>query len=242
MKFSEKLINLRKSKGMSQEDLAEKLNVTRQTISKWELDQTAPDMNKLLEISKLFDVSLDELVKDIEVSNSDADYKESPVEKNNKKIAIRVFIIGIILSLILCGIGGLRQVNAKKTDETNHDLALEQSQKTVNNAQIRLNEIVEELEPLKKEYEDKLREMDSLNMSDSDWFEIHSQLQREANNINSQISTLEEEAFEIKNRDYTVYYNLVKPITYLIFYYIGAGMFAVMSLIALVHFLATRKK
>lgn len=48
MKFSEKLENLRKSKGMSQEALAQKLNVTRQTVSKWELDQTTPDMNKLI--------------------------------------------------------------------------------------------------------------------------------------------------------------------------------------------------
>ena len=52
MKFSEKLMNLRKSKGMSQENLAEKLNVTRQTVSKWELDQTTPDLNKLIELSK----------------------------------------------------------------------------------------------------------------------------------------------------------------------------------------------
>ena len=58
MKFSEKLENLRKSKGMSQEALAQKLNVTRQTVSKWELDQTTPDMNKLIEISKLFEISL----------------------------------------------------------------------------------------------------------------------------------------------------------------------------------------
>ena len=61
MKFSEKLMNLRKSKGMSQEDLAIKINVTRQTVSKWESDQTTPDMNKLIELSKLFEISLDEL-------------------------------------------------------------------------------------------------------------------------------------------------------------------------------------
>ena len=63
MKFSEKLENLRKSKGMSQEALAQKLNVTRQTVSKWELDQTTPDMNKLIEISKIFEISLDELLQ-----------------------------------------------------------------------------------------------------------------------------------------------------------------------------------
>ena len=61
MKFSEKLLNLRKEKGMSQEKLAKSLNVTRQTISKWELNQTVPDMNKLVKIAKLFKISLDEL-------------------------------------------------------------------------------------------------------------------------------------------------------------------------------------
>ena len=63
MKFSEKLLNLRKEKGLSQEKLAKRLNVTRQTISKWELNQTVPDMNKLIELSKLFKVSLDELTR-----------------------------------------------------------------------------------------------------------------------------------------------------------------------------------
>ena len=52
-------MNLRKIRGRSQEDLAVKLNVTRQTVSKCELDQTVPDMNKLIEISKLFEISLD---------------------------------------------------------------------------------------------------------------------------------------------------------------------------------------
>jgi len=63
MKFSEKLLNLRKEKGLSQEKLAKRLNVTRQTISKWELNQTVPDMNKLVKIAKLFKISLDELTR-----------------------------------------------------------------------------------------------------------------------------------------------------------------------------------
>ena len=60
MKFEEKLIKLRKQNALSQEELAEKLNVTRQTISKWELGQSKPDMDKLIELSKLFEMSLDE--------------------------------------------------------------------------------------------------------------------------------------------------------------------------------------
>ena len=63
MKFSEKLIELRKSRGWSQEELGERLGVTRQTVSKWELGATTPEMEKLSAMSELFGVSVDELVK-----------------------------------------------------------------------------------------------------------------------------------------------------------------------------------
>ena len=59
MKFEEKLIKLRKEKALSQEELGEKLNVTRQTISKWELGQSKPDMDKMKDMSNLFGVSLE---------------------------------------------------------------------------------------------------------------------------------------------------------------------------------------
>lgn len=62
MEFHEKLMELRKEKGWSQEELGNRLNVTRQTISKWELAQTTPEMDKLLELSRLFEISLDELL------------------------------------------------------------------------------------------------------------------------------------------------------------------------------------
>lgn len=62
MNFSENLIKLRRKKGLSQEELGNELNVARQTISKWELGETTPDMNKLIELSNLFEISIDELV------------------------------------------------------------------------------------------------------------------------------------------------------------------------------------
>ncbi len=62
MEFHEKLTELRKQKGWSQEELGNRLNVTRQTVSKWELAQTTPEMEKLVELSQLFDISLDELL------------------------------------------------------------------------------------------------------------------------------------------------------------------------------------
>ena len=242
MKFSEKLMNLRKSKGMSQEDLAIKLNVTRQTVSKWESDQTAPDMNKLIEMSKLFEISLDELTNNIETSSSENIYKESSVEKNNKNISIKIFIVVLIISIILCGIGFVKQNNAKKTNEERAQQAYEQSQNAVEAAKKRLEEIETALIPLQQQYEAKQQEANSLNMMDPNWFSENSRLQREASNISYQISDLEMEKFGLENADYTGYYQLVEPITYLVFYYIGAGVFVLMSLIALIYFLVTRKK
>ena len=64
MKLSEKIIELRKSAGMTQEELAELCNVTRQSISKWEADIALPELEKLLILSETFGVSVDVLVKD----------------------------------------------------------------------------------------------------------------------------------------------------------------------------------
>ena len=63
MAFGEILATLRKSRGMSQEQLAEQLNLTRQTISKWELDQSTPDMEYIIKLSDLFGVTTDYLIK-----------------------------------------------------------------------------------------------------------------------------------------------------------------------------------
>lgn len=66
MVFNEQLICLRKQKGLSQEQLGEEIGVTRQTVSKWELGETTPEMDKLILLSKLFSISIDELVGNTE--------------------------------------------------------------------------------------------------------------------------------------------------------------------------------
>lgn len=71
MNFSERLMNLRKEKGLSQEELAEKLDVTRQTISKWELGVSTPEMEKLIQMSNLFGISVDELISKNETNASE---------------------------------------------------------------------------------------------------------------------------------------------------------------------------
>ena len=62
MSLGQRLIKLRKSKQLSQEEVAEKLNVTRQTVSKWETDQSSPDFDKILPLCELFEISTDELL------------------------------------------------------------------------------------------------------------------------------------------------------------------------------------
>jgi transcriptional regulator with XRE-family HTH domain len=101
MKFEEKLIKLRKENLLSQEELAEKLNVTRQTISKWELGQSKPDIEKLKEISSLFKVSIEQLTDD---NNTEINKKIK--EKDNSKVAkiiitITVIAVVIIITLIV---------------------------------------------------------------------------------------------------------------------------------------------
>lgn len=64
MIFADKLIQLRKKAGWSQEELAEQMNVTRQSVSKWEGAQSVPDLEKIIRLSELFGVSTDYLLKD----------------------------------------------------------------------------------------------------------------------------------------------------------------------------------
>ncbi len=69
MNFNERLIELRRSKALSQDELGEKLGVSRQTISKWELGQSYPDFKSLVSISDYFKLTLDELVKGVNVQD-----------------------------------------------------------------------------------------------------------------------------------------------------------------------------
>ena len=69
MKLGENIYNLRKQKKMSQENLAEKIGVTRQTISNWELGESTPNPKQLQLLSKFLDISVDALLDDIQCIN-----------------------------------------------------------------------------------------------------------------------------------------------------------------------------
>ena len=99
-----------------------------------------------------------------------------------------------------------------------------------------------ELKPLKEQYESKQQQCNSLNMSDPNWFADNSKCQREAQEINSQITELETEQWQIENYDNTVYYDLVKPMSYQIFYIIGGAIAVLGALGAFIIYLVKGKK
>ncbi len=99
MQIGNKIMNLRKNNNLSQEELAEKVGVSRQTISKWELNETSPDLKQAKKLSEIFNISLDELV--------DNDIKNILIEKtsNTEKLAgiiIKILkVIGILFIIFL---------------------------------------------------------------------------------------------------------------------------------------------
>jgi transcriptional regulator with XRE-family HTH domain len=102
MNIADRIQNLRKIKGISQEELADKVGVSRQAVSKWESEQSTPDLDKVIIMSDYFEVTTDYILKGIEPP------KQTGEEKNN-------FIAGQILYIastafivigLLCAFGG----------------------------------------------------------------------------------------------------------------------------------------
>lgn len=125
MKLGENILKLRKDSNLSQEQLAEKIDVTRQTISNWELGETSPNPEQLKLLSKELNVSIDELLNN--------DLKSVLVEKvsNTEKLAgliIRILkIIGILFVIYLViaifsiiFFGNIKTTKVEKLDQTIH--------------------------------------------------------------------------------------------------------------------------
>lgn len=87
MDFSEKLLTLRKAKDLTQEQLAEKLNVSRQSVSKWESGQAVPELEKIVAMSVVFDVTTDYLLKSSEID--DLSVKTEKLEKQQQQMLVR---------------------------------------------------------------------------------------------------------------------------------------------------------
>lgn len=110
MTLGEKIYALRTGKNMSQGDLAETMGVSRQSVSKWETDASVPDLDKLLKLSDLFEVSLDELVKGEAPKQDMPKQAELPREREKfprRKIAgIVLFVLAWLTFLFFFLIGG----------------------------------------------------------------------------------------------------------------------------------------
>ena len=100
MSLGERLIDLRKKKGLSQEEAADKLNVTRQTISKWELDQSTPDFDKIIPICELYGINPNELVTGKKSKSDNSDTLNSDEEEFKKKKRAQGIGIGILLYFV----------------------------------------------------------------------------------------------------------------------------------------------
>lgn len=123
MIFGDKILTLRKKSGMSQEELADKLGVSRQSISKWESSQSIPDLNRILDLGKIFGVSTDYLLKDemeavefsdfdessakvVKVSIDDTNSFLSAKAKEGRSVAlgVAICILSPVLLILLAGL------------------------------------------------------------------------------------------------------------------------------------------
>lgn len=87
MDFSEELLTLRKANNLTQEQLAEKLDVSRQSVSKWESGQATPELDKIVALSAIFDVTTDYLLKSSEID--DLSVKTDILEKQQQQMLVR---------------------------------------------------------------------------------------------------------------------------------------------------------
>ena len=100
MNIADRIQYLRKTKGMSQEELADQIGVSRQAVSKWESEQSTPDLEKIIIMSNLFEVTTDYILKGIE-----------PVSTTNRK-TIRTLYVGF--ALIFAIIAGIWSFTANR--------------------------------------------------------------------------------------------------------------------------------
>ncbi len=128
--FNENLKVLRKSKGLSQEELAVRLNVVRQTISKWEKGLSVPDVDALIRIADIFEVSVSELLGANISNEKDVNAVAEQLSRINEQLAIKnrrsrliwqtvIIIVAAIVAInIIFAVLGLTSYNSFKNDVT----------------------------------------------------------------------------------------------------------------------------
>lgn len=158
------------------------------------------------------------------------------------QLPLLVLLIGVGIGLLFAGFGLYKQNEAKKINQARAEEALRQSEESVKAANKRLEEIVEEYDELNKQYKAKQEECDSIVMGSDNWFNLKNKCTTEKQQLQSKIWSLEAEDTMIKSKDYTVYYSLVKPMSYQIFYIIGGAIAGLAALGAFIIYLVKGKK
>lgn len=104
MTLGEKIQKLRKQQGLSQEALAEKVMVTRQTISKWELDRSTPDLNFIAQLSDIFGVTSDYLIKEDMVEPDELSYKKHQygISERGKRTILVLLSVAALIAVCVC--------------------------------------------------------------------------------------------------------------------------------------------
>lgn len=109
MSIGQRLMNLRKEKQLSQEEVASELNVSRQTVSKWETDQSLPDFDKIVPLCNLFEISTDELLKGEKKESENTSIKQVANHSNALAVCIAIFLY--FLSIIWIALAQALDVN-----------------------------------------------------------------------------------------------------------------------------------
>lgn len=115
MNLSEKILKIRKANGLSQEELAEQLGISRQSISKWESGQATPELDKIIKLAEIFDISIDYLLQpnetdELKLKTSILEKQQREILQQQRKTQNRQFLIvssfiSFLFVIIICFIG-----------------------------------------------------------------------------------------------------------------------------------------
>ncbi len=162
--------------------------------------------------------------------------------KKKLPLPLLILIVGVGIGLLFGGVGLFKQLDSKRVNKERYNNAYKQSETAVKAANERLAQIETEYNAIKTKFNEKALECDSIVTGSDNWFVNKNQCLREKQELQDQLWNLESEDKSIKAKDYTVYYQKVKPMSYLIFYIIGGSIAFLAALGAFIIYLVKGKK
>ena len=167
-------------------------------------------------------------------------------KKRITKISLIILIIAIVIGsgLIATGIiaTDISKKEAEKLNKERYEAAYNESKQNVAEAKKRLQEIINERATIKKQYDEKQYECNSLDMSASNWLANKQKCSSEASEIYSKIEALDDETDEINNKDYTGYYDLAVAKDYKLVIIIGIILICDGIVVSLTFYIISKKR